>query len=183
MLKTRMTNVFVVLKLPLLPQITSEVSKFQIHFNHKWKTFRNYSSFMIIFDQLELFHYHLAHLRIVYAQVPFLSYPYFPVMTCFSFPFLTQAGLTPRRVVLPTVSHFTKLSPQPAINGNCWISICKTLQPWQDHLTDLWSWLRCQVGLPGPGSIPWYCKSVKTKEAGTGNPTSIISRSSRSSSA
>lgn len=64
MLKTRMTNVFVVLKLPLLPQITSEVSKFQIHFNHKWKTFRNYSSFMIIFDQLELFHYHLAHLCI-----------------------------------------------------------------------------------------------------------------------
>lgn len=116
------------------------------------------------------------------AQAPFLSYPYFSVMMFFSFPFLTQAGLTPRSVVLPTISHFTKLSPQPAINGNCWISICKILQPWQDHLIDLWSRLRCQVGLPRVGSIPWYCKSIKTKEAGTGNSTSIISRSSRSSS-
>lgn len=82
---------------------------------------------------------------------------------CFVFLFLTQADLTPRRAAFPTVSHFTKLSPQPAINDNCWISICKILQPWQDHLIDLWSRMRCHVGLPRVGSISWCCKNVKDR--------------------
>lgn len=74
---------------------------------------------------------------------------------------LTQADLTPRRAVFPSLSSFTKLSPQSAINDKCRISICKILKPWQYHLIDLWSRMRCHVGLPRVGSISWCCKNIR----------------------